>query len=136
MGIIYGKSSGGGGPWYLRVLGGDVWGGGGGIWGLLGYMRYLGGWDVGGGVRGCRGESASISTCTGTPGGGGDGQTLLGVSAERSPPVSPPQGKPYVFDRVFPPNTTQEQVYRACAMQIVKGEGRWGAGGRGGGCRA
>uniref|UniRef100_A0A8V0ZXW1 Kinesin heavy chain n=1 Tax=Gallus gallus TaxID=9031 RepID=A0A8V0ZXW1_CHICK len=29
-------------------------------------------------------------------------------------------GKPYVFDRVFPPNTTQEQVYRACAMQIVK----------------
>lgn len=38
---------------------------------------------------------------------------------------SPPQGKPYVFDRVFPPNTTQEQVYHACAMQIVKGEG-WG----------
>uniref|UniRef100_A0A669Q7N7 Kinesin-like protein n=1 Tax=Phasianus colchicus TaxID=9054 RepID=A0A669Q7N7_PHACC len=40
-------------------------------------------------------------------------------------------GKPYVFDRVFPPNTTQEQVYRACAMQIVKGEGgaagHWGA---------
>ncbi|KAJ6654764.1 hypothetical protein lerEdw1_006627 [Lerista edwardsae] len=31
-----------------------------------------------------------------------------------------PQGKPYVFDRVFPPNTTQEQVYHACAMQIVK----------------
>ncbi|XP_066469974.1 kinesin heavy chain [Tiliqua scincoides] len=30
------------------------------------------------------------------------------------------QGKPYVFDRVFPPNTTQEQVYHACAMQIVK----------------
>ncbi|XP_006182569.1 kinesin heavy chain isoform X3 [Camelus dromedarius] len=29
-------------------------------------------------------------------------------------------GKPYVFDRVFPPNTTQEQVYHACAMQIVK----------------
>ena len=67
------------------------------------------------------------------PGGGGDGQTLLGVSAERSPPVSPPQGKPYVFDRVFPPNTTQEQVYRACAMQIVRGEGRWGVGGGGGG---
>ncbi|KAK7810747.1 hypothetical protein U0070_027475 [Myodes glareolus] len=32
----------------------------------------------------------------------------------------PLQGKPYVFDRVFPPNTTQEQVYHACAMQIVK----------------
>lgn len=30
----------------------------------------------------------------------------------------PLQGKPYVFDRVFPPNTTQEQVYHACAMQI------------------
>ncbi|XP_009281153.1 PREDICTED: kinesin heavy chain-like [Aptenodytes forsteri] len=30
------------------------------------------------------------------------------------------RGKPYVFDRVFPPNTTQEQVYHACAMQIVK----------------
>ncbi|RMB88148.1 hypothetical protein DUI87_35484 [Hirundo rustica rustica] len=30
------------------------------------------------------------------------------------------KGKPYVFDRVFPPNTTQEQVYHACAMQIVK----------------
>ncbi|XP_057265661.1 kinesin heavy chain [Pezoporus wallicus] len=29
-------------------------------------------------------------------------------------------GKTYVFDRVFPPNTTQEQVYHACAMQIVK----------------
>ncbi|XP_075447655.1 kinesin heavy chain isoform X2 [Ascaphus truei] len=29
-------------------------------------------------------------------------------------------GKPYMFDRVFPPNTTQEQVYHACAMQIVK----------------
>ncbi|XP_029452675.1 kinesin heavy chain-like [Rhinatrema bivittatum] len=29
-------------------------------------------------------------------------------------------GKPYVFDRVFPPNTTQEQVYHACALQIVK----------------
>lgn len=35
----------------------------------------------------------------------------------------PLQGKPYVFDRVFPPNTTQEQVYHACAMQIVKGNG-------------
>ncbi|XP_061464811.1 kinesin heavy chain [Rhineura floridana] len=30
------------------------------------------------------------------------------------------QGKPYVFDRVFPSNTTQEQVYNACAKQIVK----------------
>ncbi|XP_043939543.1 kinesin heavy chain isoform X2 [Protopterus annectens] len=29
-------------------------------------------------------------------------------------------GKPYVFDRVFPTNTTQEQVYNACAKQIVK----------------
>uniref|UniRef100_A0A8C5PLP2 Kinesin-like protein n=1 Tax=Leptobrachium leishanense TaxID=445787 RepID=A0A8C5PLP2_9ANUR len=29
-------------------------------------------------------------------------------------------GKAYAFDRVFPPNTTQEQVYHACAMQIVK----------------
>uniref|UniRef100_A0A8C4XE61 Kinesin-like protein n=1 Tax=Erpetoichthys calabaricus TaxID=27687 RepID=A0A8C4XE61_ERPCA len=30
------------------------------------------------------------------------------------------QGKPYAFDRVFPPNTTQEQVYNTCAKQIVK----------------
>ncbi|XP_007963135.1 kinesin heavy chain [Chlorocebus sabaeus] len=30
------------------------------------------------------------------------------------------QGKPYVFDRVLPPNTSQEQVYNACAKQIVK----------------
>ncbi|XP_036838230.1 kinesin heavy chain [Oncorhynchus mykiss] len=29
-------------------------------------------------------------------------------------------GKPYVFDRVLPPNTAQEQVYDACAKQIVK----------------
>ncbi|KAA0716177.1 Kinesin heavy chain isoform 5A [Triplophysa tibetana] len=29
-------------------------------------------------------------------------------------------GKSYVFDRVFPTNTTQEQVYNACAKQIVK----------------
>ncbi|KAB0360357.1 hypothetical protein FD755_008128, partial [Muntiacus reevesi] len=29
-------------------------------------------------------------------------------------------GKPYVFDRVLPPSTTQEQVYNACAKQIVK----------------
>uniref|UniRef100_A0A667Y0A5 Kinesin-like protein n=1 Tax=Myripristis murdjan TaxID=586833 RepID=A0A667Y0A5_9TELE len=29
-------------------------------------------------------------------------------------------GKPYVFDRVLPPNTDQEQVYDACAKQIVK----------------
>uniref|UniRef100_A0A8C0LHC8 Kinesin-like protein n=1 Tax=Canis lupus dingo TaxID=286419 RepID=A0A8C0LHC8_CANLU len=39
---------------------------------------------------------------------------------ERPGVVSPHTGKPYVFDRVFPPNTTQEQVYHACAMQIVK----------------
>ncbi|XP_016061395.1 PREDICTED: kinesin heavy chain [Miniopterus natalensis] len=32
----------------------------------------------------------------------------------------PQQGKPYVFDRVLPPSTTQEQVYSACAKQIVK----------------
>uniref|UniRef100_A0A671PXQ0 Kinesin-like protein n=1 Tax=Sinocyclocheilus anshuiensis TaxID=1608454 RepID=A0A671PXQ0_9TELE len=30
------------------------------------------------------------------------------------------QGKPYVFDRVFQSNTTQEQVYNACAQKIVK----------------
>ncbi|XP_063063189.1 kinesin-1 heavy chain isoform X2 [Engraulis encrasicolus] len=29
-------------------------------------------------------------------------------------------GKPYVFDRVFASNTTQEQVYNACAQKIVK----------------
>ncbi|XP_071400632.1 kinesin heavy chain isoform X1 [Centroberyx affinis] len=29
-------------------------------------------------------------------------------------------GKHYVFDRVFPTNTTQEQVYNTCAKQIVK----------------
>ncbi|TRY91016.1 hypothetical protein DNTS_023032 [Danionella cerebrum] len=29
-------------------------------------------------------------------------------------------GKPYVFDRVFQSSTTQEQVYTACAQQIVK----------------
>ncbi|XP_032806993.1 kinesin heavy chain-like isoform X3 [Petromyzon marinus] len=29
-------------------------------------------------------------------------------------------GKPYIFDRVFPTNTTQEQVYNCCARQIVK----------------
>ncbi|XP_032412529.1 kinesin heavy chain [Xiphophorus hellerii] len=29
-------------------------------------------------------------------------------------------GKPYVFDRILPPNTTQEQVYEQCAKQIVK----------------
>uniref|UniRef100_A0A4W5KXY8 Kinesin-like protein n=1 Tax=Hucho hucho TaxID=62062 RepID=A0A4W5KXY8_9TELE len=29
-------------------------------------------------------------------------------------------GKPYVFDRVLPPSTAQEQVYDACAKQIVK----------------
>lgn len=31
------------------------------------------------------------------------------------------QGKPYMFDRVFQSNTTQEQVYNACAQKIVKG---------------
>ncbi|XP_071771355.2 kinesin heavy chain-like [Centroberyx gerrardi] len=30
------------------------------------------------------------------------------------------QGKPYVFDRVLPPNTSQGQVYDDCAKQIVK----------------
>lgn len=35
----------------------------------------------------------------------------------------PLQGKPYMFDRVFQSNTTQEQVYNACAQKIVKGEG-------------
>ncbi|KAL7369500.1 hypothetical protein ABVT39_000567 [Epinephelus coioides] len=30
------------------------------------------------------------------------------------------QSKPYVFDRVLPPNTSQEQVYDQCAKQIVK----------------
>ncbi|XP_067117191.1 kinesin heavy chain-like [Osmerus mordax] len=29
-------------------------------------------------------------------------------------------GKPYVFDRVLQPNSAQEQVYDACAKQIVK----------------
>ncbi|XP_048857197.1 kinesin heavy chain isoform X2 [Brienomyrus brachyistius] len=29
-------------------------------------------------------------------------------------------GKPYVFDRVLPPNTAQDQVYDTCAKQIVK----------------
>uniref|UniRef100_A0A667XKF9 Kinesin-like protein n=1 Tax=Myripristis murdjan TaxID=586833 RepID=A0A667XKF9_9TELE len=29
-------------------------------------------------------------------------------------------GKSYVFDRVFPTNTSQEQVYNTCAKQIVK----------------
>ncbi|MEQ2267805.1 Kinesin heavy chain isoform 5C, partial [Xenotaenia resolanae] len=29
-------------------------------------------------------------------------------------------GKSYVFDQVFPTNTTQEQVYNACAKQIVR----------------
>ncbi|XP_059426330.1 kinesin heavy chain [Carassius carassius] len=29
-------------------------------------------------------------------------------------------GKPYVFDKVFPTNCTQEQVYNMCAKQIVK----------------
>ncbi|KAL7890758.1 hypothetical protein AOLI_G00002340 [Acnodon oligacanthus] len=29
-------------------------------------------------------------------------------------------GKPYVFDRVIPPNSTQEQVYESCAKDIVR----------------
>lgn len=29
-----------------------------------------------------------------------------------------------MFDRVFQSNTTQEQVYNACAQKIVKGEQR------------
>ncbi|KAA0715815.1 Kinesin heavy chain isoform 5A [Triplophysa tibetana] len=29
-------------------------------------------------------------------------------------------GKPYIFDRVLPPNTNQELVYDSCARQIVK----------------
>lgn len=29
-------------------------------------------------------------------------------------------GKPYVFDRVFPPTTEQVQVYDTCAKQIVR----------------
>lgn len=32
------------------------------------------------------------------------------------------QGRPYAFDRVFQSNTSQEQVYTACAQQIVKGK--------------
>lgn len=35
------------------------------------------------------------------------------------------QGKPYVFDRVLPPNTEQVQVYDTCARQIVKGQFTW-----------
>ncbi|XP_075996151.1 kinesin heavy chain-like [Genypterus blacodes] len=29
-------------------------------------------------------------------------------------------GKPYVFDKVLPPNTDQDQVYDTCAKQIIK----------------
>ncbi|XP_068605314.1 kinesin-1 heavy chain [Brachionichthys hirsutus] len=29
-------------------------------------------------------------------------------------------GKPYMYDKVFPTSTTQEQVYNACAQRIVK----------------
>lgn len=39
---------------------------------------------------------------------------------------APPQGKTFSFDRVFPTNTTQEQVYNTCAKQIVKGRHRPG----------
>lgn len=31
------------------------------------------------------------------------------------------QGKSYMYDHVFPSNSTQEQVYNACAKNIVKG---------------
>ncbi|KAK1786870.1 hypothetical protein P4O66_017248, partial [Electrophorus voltai] len=39
----------------------------------------------------------------------GDDTVIIGVC-----------GKSYAFDRVFPNNTTQEQVYNTCAKQIVK----------------
>uniref|UniRef100_A0A673IPC1 Kinesin-like protein n=1 Tax=Sinocyclocheilus rhinocerous TaxID=307959 RepID=A0A673IPC1_9TELE len=43
------------------------------------------------------------------------------IMSHHSFSVSPSlQGKPYVFDRVFQSNTTQEQVYNACAQKIVK----------------
>ncbi|XP_009695675.1 PREDICTED: kinesin heavy chain isoform 5C-like, partial [Cariama cristata] len=45
-------------------------------------------------------------------------QALMEDEKDVTRPLS--QGKPYVFDRVLPPNTTQEQVYNACAKQIVK----------------
>uniref|UniRef100_A0A8C6A8M1 Kinesin-like protein n=1 Tax=Marmota marmota marmota TaxID=9994 RepID=A0A8C6A8M1_MARMA len=45
-------------------------------------------------------------------------ETLVSLGKQRG--TSMCQGKPYVFDRVLPPNTTQEQVYNACAKQIVK----------------
>lgn len=32
------------------------------------------------------------------------------------------QSKPYIFDRVFQSNTSQEQVYNDCAKKIVKGK--------------
>lgn len=37
------------------------------------------------------------------------------------------QGKSFSFDRVFPTNTTQEQVYNTSAKQIVKGGLWWAA---------
>lgn len=43
------------------------------------------------------------------------------ITANRSLFFSSLQGKPYMFDRVFQSNTTQEQVYNACAQKIVKG---------------
>ena len=49
-----------------------------------------------------------------------DGLTLLISHSPLS--LSHSQSKPYVFDRVFQSNTTQEQVYNACAQKIVKGE--------------
>uniref|UniRef100_A0A8C3M1G4 Kinesin-like protein n=1 Tax=Chrysolophus pictus TaxID=9089 RepID=A0A8C3M1G4_CHRPC len=45
---------------------------------------------------------------------------VLGLCRATSSLFGLQQGKPYVFDRVLPPNTTQEQVYNACAKQIVK----------------
>jgi kinesin family protein 5 len=31
-------------------------------------------------------------------------------------------GKPYIYDKVFRPDTTQENVYNACAKEIVGGK--------------
>ncbi|KAJ4926619.1 hypothetical protein JOQ06_014368, partial [Pogonophryne albipinna] len=42
------------------------------------------------------------------------------TSSGPSQGVPSPLGKSYVFDQVFPTNTTQIQVYNTCAKQIVK----------------
>uniref|UniRef100_A0A8C3HXP6 Kinesin-like protein n=1 Tax=Chrysemys picta bellii TaxID=8478 RepID=A0A8C3HXP6_CHRPI len=64
------------------------------------------------------GPGSGRSSCRG---GGKEGALSLCVGTRLIPSVPGREGgKPYVFDRVFPPNTTQEQVYHACAMQIVK----------------